>query len=47
MQADEAIDNTVRLLQAAETESDRSLMEHLERLAELWLAVADHLRDNE
>jgi hypothetical protein len=42
---EEAIGNAVRLLRAAENETDRSLMDHLQRLAEIWIAVADQQRD--
>lgn len=44
---DEAIANAVRLLQAAETETNLMLMERLECLADSWLGVAALLRERE
>ena len=43
----EAVANAVRLLQSAEDETDRQLMEGLTRLAEGWVAVAGLLHDTE
>lgn len=47
MTSDEAIGNTVRLLQAAEHETNLMLMERLEGLADTWLHVAALLWDKE
>lgn len=47
MTAAEARDNAVRLLQAAEHETDRQLMERLNDLADSWLALAEQLAEAE
>lgn len=47
MTSNEAIDNTVRLLQAAERETNLMLMERLEGLADTWLHLAALLWDKE
>lgn len=40
---DEALRNAARLLRAAETETDRGLMERLEKLADSWIGLASLL----
>lgn len=47
MTSEEAIANAVRLLRAAETETNLMLMERLEGLADSWLHVAALLRERE
>ncbi len=47
MLASDAIDNAIRLLQAAESETNLGVMEQLTRAAEIWVNVAAHLRENE
>lgn len=47
MTADEAIQSAVRLLQAAETETNLALMERLDELACSWLTVANLLMERE
>lgn len=47
MTATEAVANAVRLLQQAEGETDRSLMEHLEAMAATWVAIAGILSEVE
>ncbi|MER7953852.1 hypothetical protein [Streptomyces sp. NPDC096030] len=47
MTADDAIANAVRILQAAETETNLALMERLDELACSWLTVANLLRERE
>lgn len=47
MTAEEALNNAVRLLQAAETETNLALMERLEKLADSWIAVAGLLAQRE
>lgn len=42
-----AVANAVRLLESAEQETDRQLMEGLTRLAEGWVAVAGLLAERE
>lgn len=47
MTRDEALANAIRLLQAAEQETDRSLLPELRCMADSWIAVADILsREN-
>ncbi len=43
----EALEKAIRLLEAAEDQTDRQLMEGLTRLAEGWTAVAGLLHDTE
>lgn len=43
MTSTEAREHAVRLLQAAEAETDRALMERLNALADSWLALAEQL----
>lgn len=45
MTADEAVANAVRLLQAAEAETDLALLERLGLLADSWIAIAALLAD--
>lgn len=47
MTTDEALENAVRLLQAAEIETDLAKMERYEKLADSWIAVANLLNDRE
>ncbi|MEK9524024.1 hypothetical protein MIU24_32325 [Streptomyces venezuelae] len=47
MTSAEAIDNAVRILQAAEAETNLALMERLDELASSWLAVANLLSERE
>ncbi|WP_236241150.1 hypothetical protein [Streptomyces sp. CC228A] len=47
MTADEAISNAVRVLQAAEAETNLALMERLDELACSWLTVANLLMERE
>ncbi len=47
MLASDAIDNAIRLLQMAESETNLGLMEQLTRAAEIWCQIATHPRDNE
>jgi len=42
-----AVQNAIRLLESAEQETDRQLMEGLTRLAEGWTAVAGLLAEQE
>ncbi len=44
---DEAIENACRLLRAAEVETDRQMMERLERLADSWVSLAGLLNQRE
>lgn len=44
---EDALDNAVRLLRAAETETNLPLMERLEHLADSWIAVAGLLAARE
>lgn len=44
---EEAIANAVRVLQAAEAETNLQLMERLENVAALWISIADMVRDRE
>ena len=43
MTFDEAIANAVRLLQAAESETNLALMKRLTQLADSWLSVANSI----
>jgi hypothetical protein len=43
MTADEAISNAVRLLQAAEQETNLAIAESITRIAEGWIATAQLL----
>lgn len=43
----QAIDNAIRLLEAAGDETNLGLMEQLTRAAEIWVQIATHLRDSE
>lgn len=45
--AAEALGNAVRLLQAAETETNLALMERLESLADSWIQVAALMAERE
>lgn len=47
MTADEAIGNAVRILQAAEAETNLATMERLDELACSWLTVANLLMERE
>ncbi len=47
MTPEEAIDNAVRLLKAAEVELDLAKMERYEKLADSWLSVAHLLAERE
>lgn len=47
MTFDEAIGNAVRVLQAAETETNLPLMERLDQLACSWLSIANLLAERE
>ncbi|WP_432034589.1 hypothetical protein [Streptomyces antibioticus] len=47
MSSGEALGNAVRLLRAAESETNLALMERLEGLADSWLGVAALLRERE
>ncbi|MEV8623400.1 hypothetical protein [Streptomyces sp. NPDC051079] len=47
MTVDEAIQNAMRLLRAAETETNLALMERLDQLACSWLAFANLLMERE
>jgi hypothetical protein len=40
---DVALDNAARLLRNAEGETDRHLMERLEKLADSWISIANTL----
>ncbi|MFE6282443.1 hypothetical protein [Streptomyces sp. NPDC057877] len=44
---DRAVGNAVRLLYAAETETNLALMERLEGLVDSWLNVADLIQERE
>ena len=46
MTVDEIIVNAVRLLQAAEFETDRALMEQYRLLADTWIAVGQLVLEN-
>lgn len=41
--ADQALSEAVRILRAAENETDRQLMERFERLADSWIMIANIL----
>jgi hypothetical protein len=44
---EDAVANAVRLLQAAEMETNLALMERLEHLADSWIAIAGLLTHRE
>lgn len=47
MTSDKALENAIRLLEAAEAETDRGLMERWVGMADSWLAVAQVLAEKE
>ncbi|WP_164986186.1 hypothetical protein [Streptomyces roseicoloratus] len=47
MTVEEALQSAVRLLRAAETETNLALMERLDQLACSWLAIANLLMERE
>ncbi|GGO63176.1 hypothetical protein [Nonomuraea cavernae] len=47
MTVDEAVQNAARLLSNAELETDLARMERIEKLADLWLSLANLLAERE
>ena len=45
--AAQAIEHAIRLLEAAEAETNLALMDSLSRTAEVWIYLAMHLRESE
>ncbi len=45
MTASEALDNAVRLLEAAEGETNLAIAESITRIAEGWIAIATTLQE--